>query len=69
MISPSRTLRYYRGSPLTGSPNKCISDFTNASSKFLTPLGTSDMPKTLAEIPHAAFGIFKNMETIMLSKR
>lgn len=27
--------------------NKCISDFADAPSKFLAPLGTSDMPKTL----------------------
>ena len=32
---------------LTHSLNRCISDFANASSKFLAPLGTSDMPRTL----------------------
>ncbi len=33
-----------------GSPNRCISDFANASSKFLASLGTSDIPKTLGDI-------------------
>ncbi len=33
-----------------GSPNRCISDFADAPSKFLAPLGTSDMPRTLSEI-------------------
>ena len=33
-----------------GSLNKCVSDFANAPSKFLASLGTSDMPKTLAEM-------------------
>ena len=32
---PSETLRYYHGLPLTGSPNRSISDFAIASSKFL----------------------------------
>jgi len=49
-VPPSETFRYYRGSPLLGSPNRCISDFAIAASKFLTPLGTSDMPKTLGDI-------------------
>ena len=33
-----------------GSPNRCISDFAIALSKFLAPLGTLDMPRTLSEI-------------------
>jgi len=33
-----------------GSYNRCISDFANALSKFLAPLGTSDMPKPLGDI-------------------
>ena len=37
--------------PLSGALNRCISDFAIASSKFLAPLGTSDMPKTLYAIP------------------
>ena len=31
--------------------NKCISDFADAPSKFLAPLGTSDMLQTLYAIP------------------
>ena len=34
-----------------GSPNRCISDFADAPSKFLATLGTSDMPKTLCDMP------------------
>jgi len=49
-MPPSETLRHCRGSPLSGSPNRCISDFANAASKFLASLGTSDMPGTLSEI-------------------
>jgi len=53
-----------------GSANKCVSDFANASSKFLASLGTSDMPRTLSEMSKPAFekggfiNIFKviNME-------
>jgi len=37
------------GSPF-GSANKCVSDFAIASSKFLAPLGTSDVRKMLDEI-------------------
>ncbi len=48
------TLRHYRGSPLTGSPNRCISDFADTSSKFLAMLGISDMPRTLSEIANPA---------------
>jgi len=33
-----------------GSLNRCISNFANAPSKFLAPLGTSDMPRTLSEM-------------------
>ncbi len=29
---PSKTLLHYRDSPLTGSPNRCISDFAIAPS-------------------------------------
>ena len=36
--------------PLSGSLNRCISDFANASPKFLALLGTSDTPRTLADI-------------------
>jgi len=50
------------------SPNRCIFDFANASSKFLATLGTSDIFGTLAEIPHVAFGIFKNMREIILRR-
>jgi len=32
------------------SPNRCISDFAIASSKFLASFGTSDMPKPLGAI-------------------
>ena len=34
-------------------PNRSISDFANASSKFLASLGTSDMPRTLGDIAKA----------------
>jgi len=37
-------------SGLSPTPNRCISDFTNASSKFLAPFGTSDMSRMLSEI-------------------
>ena len=40
-------------SPSACSPNRCISDFAIAPSKFLAPLGTSDMPRTLSEIKMA----------------
>jgi len=50
MRPPSETLRHYRGSPLSGSPNRCISDFANTPSKFLATLGTSDIPNTLGVI-------------------
>ena len=57
-MPPSKTLRHYYGSPF-GSSNRCISDFTIASSKFLALLGTSDMPETLGEaaatISHSGF--------------
>ena len=50
-------LKCLRDSPLpsvaTGlspTPNRCISDFANAPSKFLASLGTSDMPNTLSDI-------------------
>lgn len=33
------------------SPNRCIPDFAIARSKFLTSLGTSDMPRALCENP------------------
>lgn len=36
--------------PLSGSLNRCISDYANAPSKLLALLGTSDMPKPLYEI-------------------
>jgi len=36
--------------PDATADNGCISDFANAPSKFLAPLGTSDMPRTLSEI-------------------
>ena len=42
-----------------GSPNMCISNFAIASSKFLTPLGTSDMPRILYGIARAALKIQK----------
>jgi len=32
------------------SPNRCIPDFANALFKFLAPLGTSDMPKSLGDM-------------------
>ena len=38
---------------LSPTPNRCISDFANASSKFLASLGTSDMPRTLGDIAKA----------------
>ena len=41
-------------SGLSPTPNRSISDFADAPSKFLAPLGTSDMPKTLSEIPNPA---------------
>ena len=41
------TLRF--ASVLLLSDNRCISDFANAPSKFLTPLGTSDMLQMLCE--------------------
>ncbi len=48
---PSLTLRSLSlTSVLTPTPNRCISDFAIASSKFLASLGTSDMPRMLAEI-------------------
>jgi len=37
----------FLASPSARSYNRCISDFANASSKFLASLGTSDMPRTL----------------------
>jgi len=60
IVPPSETLRYFRSSPLTGLPNRCFSDFANASSKFLAPLGTSDMSRTLSEI--SKWGDSKNRE-------
>ncbi len=47
-ILSRRVMKMTSHRPIT--PNRCISDFANASSKFLAPLGTSDMPKTLSEI-------------------
>lgn len=35
---------------LSPTPNRRISDFANAPSKFLVPLGTLDMSKPLGEI-------------------
>ncbi|MCW3131874.1 MAG: hypothetical protein N2V73_04050 [Candidatus Methanospirare jalkutatii] len=32
--------------------NRCVSNFANASSKFLAPLGTSHTPKPLGEIQY-----------------
>jgi len=32
------------------SPNRCISNFANAPSKFFALLGTSDMPRMLYEM-------------------
>ena len=37
-------------SGLSPTPNRCIFDFVNTSSKFLAPLGTSDMSRTLSAI-------------------
>ena len=47
---PRKTLRHFRGLPLSGSPNRFISDYANAPSKFLASLGTSDMPRMFGEI-------------------
>ncbi len=51
MVPPSETLRHPRGLPF-GSPNRCISDFAIALSKFLASLGTSDMPRTMNAFVH-----------------
>ena len=37
-------------SGLSSSPNRCVSDFAIASSKFLALLGTSDIPGTVGDI-------------------
>ena len=48
-ICVAAMLRHYRGLPLMGSPNRYISDFANAPSKFLASLGTSDTLETLGD--------------------
>jgi len=48
--------------------NKCISDFADAPSKFLAPLGTSDMPQTLSamlpvpKVKEAVANLHQNVE-------
>ena len=49
-ICVAAMLRHYRGLPLMGSPNRYISDFANAPSKFLASLGTSDTLETLGDM-------------------
>lgn len=41
-------------SGLSPTPNRCISDYADAPSKFLASLGTSDIPQTLGEMPKPA---------------
>jgi len=54
MCPPSTTPRSLSlTSGLSPTPNRSISDFANASSKFLASLGTSDMPRTLGDIAKA----------------
>jgi len=50
-------------SGLSPTPNRCIFDYANAPSKSLASLGTSDMPRTLYEMPESALKdklIYKN---------
>lgn len=48
-VIPSKTLRHYRGSPLTGSPNTVFA-LRCRSPKCLASLGTSQTPKPLSAI-------------------
>ena len=61
MCPSSATLRLAsQGSSLSGAYNRCISDFAIAPTKF-PPLrsGTSDMPRTLYDIPPASKRLLK----------
>ena len=49
-MPPIETIRHYCDSLLTEPPNRCISDFAIALSKFFASLGISDIPKSLNEI-------------------